>query len=138
MQKIENVTKRSMLNIIPEPFKSMTYVKVNAGEVKKITIVAYSVYPVKDKESHEFLIRKDGSPVTNVTAYIGFDDGTYTTSHGETVINQLVSETGNFSDEPNVYVYDRLDCNVKIITTTAKYGKGPTAKSFPIWAFEPQ
>lgn len=137
MQKIENVTKRSMLSIIPEPFKLMTYVKVNAGDTKKITIVAYSVYPVKDKESREYMIRKDGTPVTNVTAYIGFDDATYTTSHGDTVINQLVSETGNFPDEPNVYVYDKLDCDVKIITTTAKYGKGPNAKSFPIWAFEP-
>ena len=137
MQSVDNVTKRSMLKIIPNAYKDMKYTKVNNGDVKTITKVTYSVYPVKDTETGGIMIRKDGSPVTNVTAYIGFSDGTYTTSHGDMVINQLVSETGDFPDVEGQYEFD-TDCPVKVITTQAKYGKGPNAKTFPVWAFEPQ
>ena len=136
MQSATSVTKRSMLKVIPDYFKTMTYTKVNDGDLKTINKIVYSVYPVKDAENGGYLMRKDGTPVTNVTAYIGFGDGTYTTSHGDTVINQLVSETGDFSDIEGQYEFD-VDCPVKIITIQQTYGKGKTAKTFPIWAFEP-
>lgn len=136
MQSIDNVTKRSMLAIIPDEYKGRVYRKVNAGEEYRIDSVIYSVYPVKDKETGEYLIRKDGEPVLNCTAYIGFDDGSYTTSKGETVISQLISETGNYPDVAGYHLYP-CDCAVRIITTTQEYGKAGNRKSFPIWAFEP-
>ena len=137
MQTVTNVTKRSMLKVIPSEFKAMIYTKVNDGETRRITKVCYSVYPVKDAETNEPMTRKDGTIVTNVTAYIGFDDGSYTTSHGDTVINQLVSETGDFPDEVGQYTYD-CNCPVRVITIQATYGRGKSAKTYPVWAFEPQ
>lgn len=136
MQSINSVVKRSMLAIIPDECKGLEYRKVAKGEEYRITGVVYSVYPVKSKETGEYLIRKDGNPVLNCTAYIIFHDGTYTTSKGDTVIGQLVSETGNFEDVAG-HQYFACDCPVRIIETTAEYGKAGSKKSFPIWAFEP-
>lgn len=136
MQSIDTVVKRSMLAIIPEDCKGMTYRKVTKGEEYRITGVVYSVYPVKSKETGEYLIRKSGEPVLNTTAYILFQDGSYTTSKGDTVIGQLISETGDYPDSAGQHYYP-CDCPVRIIETTAEYGKAGSKKSFPIWAFEP-
>lgn len=137
MQSVSTVVKRSMLAIIPDRFKDWTYRKVSKDETYTITIVVYSVYPVKDKESGEFLLNRRGEPVLNCTAYIGFDDGTYTTSKGDTVISQLVSETGNYPDTAGYHEFPVDNCRVKIIETMAEYGKAGNKKSFPIWCFEP-
>lgn len=137
MKSATTVTKRSMLAIIPDVFKSAEYRKVNKDETYTITKVVYSVYPVKSKETGEYLLKRNGDVVLNTTAYIGFDDGTYTTSKGDTVISQLVSETGDFPNMEGYHEFNVDNCKVRIVETMAEYGKGPAKRSFPIWCFEP-
>lgn len=137
MKSANTVTKRSMLAIIPDAFKGSEYRKVNKDEIYTITKVVYSVYPVKNKETGEFLLNRHGDPVLNTTAYIGFDDGTYTTSKGDTVISQLVSETGDYPDIAGYHEFVVDECKVRISECMAEYGKGLAKKSFPIWCFEP-
>lgn len=137
MKTVATVTKRAMLAVIPDCFKESEYRKVNKDEIYTITRVVYSVYPVKDKETGEYMINRRGNPVLNVTAYIGFDDNTYTTSKGDTVISQLVSETGDFENVAGYHDFVVDNCKVKIIETMAEYGKAGSKKSFPVWCFEP-
>ena len=137
MKSAATVTKRSMLAVIPDCFKNAEYRKVNKDEEYTIVKVVYSVYPVKSKETGDFILKRNGDPALNTTAYIGFSDGTYTTSKGDTVISQLVSETGDFPDVAGYHEFDVDECKVKIIECMASYGKGSAKKSFPLWCFEP-
>lgn len=137
MKTIDNVTKRAILKLIPNAFRGMDYVKVKDGDKYTIIKVTYSVYFAKDKDTGDYILNRAGERVLNTTAYIGFADGTYTTSKGDTVISQLVSETGDYPDAEGVYDFD-CNCPVKVITVNATYGRGSKAKQYPVWAFEPQ
>lgn len=133
MKCIDNTTPRRMYNLIPEDIRNRSYVKLNLGELKTIDYVCYSVYNAKDKETGEHIFRKDGSEVFKVTAYVGFTDNTYTTMSSNAVIDQLITETGNFPDELGQWAYTPLDVPVKVIQTKAKYGD----KEYPVTVFEP-
>lgn len=129
------ITSKYMAKHIPEQFRAMKYRKVAIGEELRITKIAYSTYEAKNPEG-EPILYKDGSPVLKTTAYIGFSDGSYTTSHGDTVVGQLVSETGAYPEEIGVENHE-VDCPVRIISHKVTYGRGASAKSYDTWAFEP-
>lgn len=129
------VTNRYLQKHIPAEFRGLRYTKVTAGEERTIVKVAYSTYEAVSPEGDPIL-RKSGEPVVRTTAYIAFDDGTYTTSHGDTVLSQLESETGPIGEQIGVIVFD-VDCPVRITTIKVVYGRGVKAKQYDTWAFEP-
>ena len=132
MKSVNAVTPIKMLAVIPDVFKGMDYVKLKAGDEKVIKGVAYSVYPAKDKEGNRIL-RKDGSEVMRTTAYIGFSDGSYTTTKYDLPISQLVSETGMYDDtKKGITLYD-CDCAIRAVNVTVRMGN----KDVQIIAFEP-
>lgn len=132
MKSVKNVTSIKMLAIMPEQFKGLDYQKLKAGDEKTITHVAYSVYPAKDKEGTG-IFRKDGTPVMRTTAYIAFDDGSYTTTKYDLPISQLVSETGMYDDSAvGITVFDS-NCPVRAISVSVRMGQ----KDYEIIAFEP-
>lgn len=135
MCSVENVTPRALNAVIPTIFKGLCYTKLKEGLEIEITKVAYSVYQAKNKETKELIYRKDGTPVTRVTAYIGFDDGLYSTVSNEYAIGQLMSVTGPIDlDEFGVSEFPDIEpCRVKVTTKDIKYGN----KSFPSWVFIP-
>lgn len=133
MKSIDNVTPRKMLKIMPDGLKTRGYVKLTAGESHVIDYIGYSVYPAKKKETGEPILRKDGTQCMSCTAYIGLDGKFYTTVRNDTVISQLVSETGDFPDTEGLYEYPGLDVMVSSVQIKVKMGD----KEYPIIAFEP-
>lgn len=134
MISADSVTPRAIRSIMPESFKTKAYTKLSEGMEITIDSVAFSVYPARNKETKEVLMRRDGSVVTKVTAYIGFGN-LYSTVSNEIAVGQLMSITGDFDmNEPNVYEYPNVEpCRVKVVTKDMKYG----TKSFPSWVFIP-
>lgn len=133
MKCIDNVTPRRLLEIIPESIRNRSYIKMELGSKHNIDYVCYSVYPAKQKETGALVTRKDGSQVFQCTAYIGLDGNRYTTAKSETVISQLISETGNYPDEVGQWEFRNLNVDVKIIQVKVKFGD----KEYPVFAFEP-
>lgn len=134
MLSVDHVTTRAIRAVLPEPFKGMTYTKLADGMEVRITKISYSVYPAKDKETKEILTRKDGTQLMKTTAYIGFDDGTYSTVANEYAIGQLISVTGDFAEDTGgVYSFDIEPCHVRVTTKDIQYGN----KTFPSWVFIP-
>lgn len=129
----DNVTSYKMLAIIPDAFKNKKYTKVNEGDVKTITKVAYNVYVAK--MNGNAVMDKAGMPVLNTVAYVLFDDDSYSTFKGDVAISQLISETGaiDFGTEGS-YEFD-VNCPVKIIMVQQAYGRDK--KMFNVPAFEP-
>ena len=133
----EQVTPRANRAVMPESFKGMTYSKLANGQFRTIVKVAFSVYKAK-KETDDgkvYIERKDGSYVTKTTAYIGFDDGSYTTVGNEIAIGQLMSITEEIDENTEgVYEFpDVMPCKVMIDTKDIKYGD----RSYPSWVFVP-
>lgn len=133
----EQVTPRANRAVMPESFKGMTYSKLANGQLRTIVKVAFSVYKAK-KETDDgkvYIERKDGSYVTKTTAYIGFDDGSYSTVGNEIAIGQLMSITDEIDENAEgVYEFTEIEpCKVKIDTKDIKYGD----KSYPSWIFIP-
>lgn len=129
------VTPRRIRAVMPKCMEGKAYVKLADGMVKTITSVAYSVYPAKDKETKEIITRKDDSVVCRTTAYIGFDDGTYSTVANEYAIGQLFSIT-EYINENDLGVHEYPDiapCKVRVTTKDIKYGD----KTYPSWVFIP-
>lgn len=134
MLSADSVSSIRMLALIPDSIKGMAYKKVNEGDVKTIVKVAYSVY--KAKSNGSYVVRQDGSDVLNITAYVGFDDGTYATFKGDVALAQLVSETGEFAFESEgVYEFPINNLRVRIISVPQKYGR--EKKEYKVLAFEP-
>lgn len=122
---------------MPECMKGMLYTRLAEGMEKTITKVAFSVYKAK-REVDGFRVcieRKDGSYVTKTTAYIGFDDGSYTTVGNEYAIGQLMSITETIDENvEGMYEYPGVEpCKVKIATKDIKYGD----RVYPSWVFVP-
>lgn len=135
MLSADSATSIRMLAIIPDTFKPMAYTKVKVGDVKTIDKVSYRVYKART-DAGDYVVRKDGSNVLNVVAYVGFTDMTYSTFKGDTAIAQLASETGEFPfDKEGTYDYDIKDLKVKIIEVEQLYGRAK--KSYKVFAFEP-
>ena len=135
MISADAVTPRAIRAIMPDCMKGLAYVKLADGMERIIVKVAFSVYPAKDKETKEVLVRKDDTVICRTTAYIGFDDGTYSTVANEYAIGQLFSITKTI-DENDVGVHEFPDvepCKVRVTTKDIKYG----AKTFPSWVFIP-
>lgn len=134
MLRPTEVTPMRIKAIMPNDFKSMPYSKPVNGEIRTIVKVCYNIYTAK--KDGIVLTRKDGSELTNVTAYVGFDDGSYFTFKNEVAIGQLMSITGEIAtNEPSAISFDVEPCKVKLVETTITMGKDK--KSFPSWVFEP-
>lgn len=135
MFTVEQVTPRAIRAIMPKSFDGMSYIKLSEGMEKTIVKVAFSVYPAKDKATKEEILRKDGSVVTKTTAYVGFDDGTYSTVGNEYAIGQLFSITETIGDDDvGMHEYPDIEpCKVRITTKDIKYGD----KLYPSWVFIP-
>ena len=133
----EQVTPRANRAVMPDCMKGMTYTKLVEGQERTIVKVAFSVYKAK-KETDDgkvFIERKDGSYVTKTTAYIGFDDGSYTTVGNEIAIGQLMSITEEIDENAEgVHEYAEIEpCKIKIGTKDIKYGD----RVYPSWIFIP-
>ena len=137
MKSISNTPSRRLASLVPDELKGRDYVKPSVGDVYTIDKIVYSVYPARDKVTHEIITSQKGNTIYRVTAYIGFDGDKYATSNADVVIDQLVTETGTFDDHTEGYYAFNADCKVKIATASRTYGKGDTAKQVPIWAFAP-
>lgn len=135
MMTADQVTPRAMRAIMPKCFDGMAYIKLAEGMTKTISKVAFSVYPAKSKDTKEEILRKDGTVVCRTTAYIGFDDGTYSTVSNEYAIGQLFSITETIKeDDVGMHEYPDVEpCKVRVTTKDVKYGD----KSFPSWVFIP-
>lgn len=134
MYSIQNTTSRAMMKVLPPYLRehNAKYVKVNKGEKHTINYVAYSVYVAKGKDGKP-IMRKDGSNLLNTTAYVGFDDNSYTTVKNDVAIGQLISETGDYPDDVGVYEHEIPPCPVEITTVSQKFGD----KSYDVFAFIP-
>ena len=102
----------------------------------EITIesVAFSVYAKRDEDGEE-IVRRDGSIVHKMTAYVGYDKDKYATVSNEFAIGQLFSITEVVNENADgVYEFPDIEpCKVKIITKDIKYGD----KTYPSWVFIP-
>lgn len=130
----DEVTPRAIRAVMPDCMKGRKYKKFAEGMEITIESVAFSVYAKRDEEGEE-IIRKDGSVVHKMTAYVGYDGGRYATVGNEFAIGQLFSIT-DVVDENAEGVSEFPDiepCKVKITTKDIKYGD----KTFPSWVFIP-
>lgn len=129
------VTPRAIRAVMPKCMVGMAYTKLADGMTKTIVKVAFSVYQAKDKDTKEYLVRKDDTPICKTTAYIGFDDGTYSTVANEYAIGQLFSITETINENDiGMHEYPEVEpCKVRITTKDIKYGNN----TFPSWVFIP-
>lgn len=130
------VSTRAQRAVLPPSFKDMLYSKVQAGERKTIVKVAFSVFIARDKESREPLKSKKGNDIHNVCAYVGFDDGYYTTVKNEIAVSQLVHVAGDYdANAIGVTEFNLTEpCHVLITTVKQKYRNN---KEYEVTAFAP-
>lgn len=130
----DEVTPRAIRAVMPDCMKGRKYQKFVEGMEITVESVAFNVYPKRGKDGAE-IVRKDGSIVHKMTAYVGYDGGRYATVGNEFAIGQLFS-ISEVVDENVDGVYEFPDiepCKVKITTKDIKYGD----KTFPSWVFIP-
>lgn len=130
----DEVTPRAIRAVMPNCMKGRKYQGFAEGMEITIESVAFNVYPKRGKDGAE-IVRKDGSIVHKMTAYVGYDGGRYATVGNEFAIGQLfsISEVVN-ENVDGVYEFpDIAPCKVKITTKDIKYGD----KTFPSWVFIP-
>lgn len=133
MAKVDEVVLRGNRAVLPAIMEGMRYIKLSEGAEFTITKVAYSVYKARNADGSE-KITKSGRPICTTCAYIGFDDGTYSTVKNDYAVSQLISVTGRFAeDTPGVYEYENIHQKVKIMTKDIKYG----SEVHPSWVFLP-
>lgn len=130
---VEEVVPKALMAVIPEKFRGMKYHKAMVGE--QLTIVSITVvsYQAKNKETGEFIERKDGTPVYNQNCYFELSDGTYTTIRNDKVLGQVAMLTGWYEDGESEQTFDlKRPEKVEIIEIKTKMGK----KEYPVRAFK--
>lgn len=130
----DEVTPRAIRAVMPNCMKGRKYQGFAEGMEITIESVAFNVYPKRGKDGAE-IVRKDGSIVHKMTAYVGYDGGRYATVGNEFAIGQLfsISEVVN-ENVDGVYEFPDIEpCKAKITTKDIKYGD----KTFPSWVFIP-
>lgn len=130
----DEVTPRAIRAVMPDCMKGRKYQKFAEGAEITIESVAFSVYPKRGKDGAE-IVRKDGSIVHKMTAYVGYDKDKYATVGNEFAIGQLfsISEVVDENTDGVTEFPDIAPCKVKITTKDIKYGD----KTFPSWVFIP-
>ena len=106
---------------------------MKAGDKVTITDVCIVTYPAKSKETHDVILRKDGSQVFNETVYFGIGNGYYSSLRNEKALGQIAQLTGWYETDIGEQFY-QLDNPepVEIIETTVKMG----SKDVPVLAFK--
>lgn len=130
----DEVTPRAIRAVMPDCMKGRKYKKFAEGMEITIESVAFSVYAKRDEEGDE-IVRKDGSIVHKMTAYVGYDKDKYATVGNEFAIGQLFSITDVVNENADgVYEFPDIEpCKVKVTTKDIKYGD----KTYPSWVFIP-
>ena len=137
MLKADQITPRQFRNVVPEMFKNRGYITLEKDMELEIESIVFSIYQatkrVGDEKQKKKLATEDGQPVTNITAYIGFTDGFYSSVNGDIAVWQLASIVG--FDETAIgqypYTLDQPE-KVKTITVNEKMGN----KEYPKIAFD--
>jgi len=134
---VKEVTPRSIRGVIPEDYRAMPYIALNEGDKITIKSCVFSVYPARNKETHEPMrVEKGpnaGKLITNITVYFELSDGHYTSLKNDVVTGQMCALTG-FDDSSDVgyYRFDFEPETVTVCKTETKMGQ----KTVPILAFQ--
>lgn len=128
--KVEEVTPKNIRAVIPPKYKGLGYKKLKAGDVVTLTSVVFSVYNAK--KNGEPIVTRDGENITNVTVYLGLDDGHYTSLKNDIVYAQMSALVGFVEDSIGYYDYDFDPEKVKVVSVKTKMGQ----KEIDVLAFE--
>lgn len=135
MLKANQITPRQFRNVVPDIFKNRGYITLEKDMSVEIESIVFSIYQATKTvgDEKQELTTKDGTPITNITAYIGFTDGFYSSVNGDIAVQQLASIVGFDETAIGQYPY-KLDTpeKVKTITVNEKMGN----KDYPKIAFD--
>ena len=130
---VSEVVPKALMGVVPKAYKGMKYRRMKVGDKVTITDVCIVTYPAKSKETHDVILRKDGSQVFNETVYFGIGNGYYSSLRNEKALGQIAQLTGWYETDIGEQFY-QLDNPepVEIIETTVKMG----SKDVPVLAFK--
>ena len=128
------ITPRKFRGITPECYRNREYIKLITGATVTIESVVFSVYQPRDKNGNGPMVFDDGTPIKNITCYIGMTDGTYTSVKNEIVECQLSALVGFDIDKAEIgqkYPY-KVEPNETVKVVEIKRD----GYSYPLVAFE--